>query len=181
MKKVMHIIALIVNILTIVFVVLYDQLQLDILLTLAITLGTTAYHFDMRLLVGIIVDCIMHNKADYHKKWYQPLKIETRLYEILKVKSWKDKMPTYSPDLFSLEKHSLEEIVQGVCQSEIVHEIIVILSFVPILVIPIFGADMVFIITSLLAACLDMMFVIMQRYNRPRIVKLIEKRNKSRY
>lgn len=39
-----------------------------------------------------------------------------------------------------------------------------------------FGALAVFILTSVLAACYDAMFVVMQRYNRPRIVKLVEKK-----
>jgi hypothetical protein len=30
-------------------------------------------------------------------------------------------------------------------------------------------------ITSFLAACFDLAFVIMQRYNRPRVIKLIRK------
>ena len=37
-----------------------------------------------------------------------------------------------------------------------------------------FGAYLVFIITSVLAAACDMAFVIMQRYNRPRLIKLME-------
>ena len=37
-----------------------------------------------------------------------------------------------------------------------------------------FGAYPVFIITSVLAAACDMAFVVMQRYNRPRLIKLME-------
>ena len=51
-----------------------------------------------------------------------------------------------------------------------------VLSFIPIFAAIPFGALGVFITTSVLAACYDGMFVIMQRYNRPRIVRLIEKR-----
>lgn len=179
MKKFLQTTAIIFTIITIIMIVLYKQLNQDIFLTLAISFGTTAYHFVMRLVVGLIVAYFMHNQADYHKKWYRPLSFEMKLYEILRVKDWKDKMPTFHPETFSLEKHTFEQIAGGMCQAEIVHEIIIIFSFLPIAMIPIFGAAPVFIITSVLAACLDMMFVIIQRYNRPRVVKLIERR-KSR-
>lgn len=33
-----------------------------------------------------------------------------------------------------------------------------------------------FLLTSLAAACFDLLFVIMQRYNRPRILRIIDKK-----
>lgn len=62
------------------------------------------------------------------------------------------------------------------CQAELVHEVNVILSFLPVVFSYWFGALAVFIVTSLLAALFDMIFVIMQRYNRPRILRLIQKK-----
>ena len=41
-----------------------------------------------------------------------------------------------------------------------------------------FGAYPAFIITSILSAALDMVFVIMQRYNRPRIIRLMQRQRK---
>ena len=60
------------------------------------------------------------------------------------------------------------------CQAELGHETIVVLSFVPIVAGHWLGGYLAFIITSILAAMFDMMFVIMQRYNRQRILKLIK-------
>lgn len=177
MKKVLNILSTLFIMITLILIALYKCYHMDFLLTLAISFGTTAYHFVMRLLIGYIVDYFMHNQANYHKKWYQSLPFEMKVYEILKVKDWKDKMPTYNPETFSLESHSFEQIVSAMCQAEIVHEFIVIFSFLPIAVIPFFGAAPVFIITSILAACVDLMFVMIQRYNRPRIIKIIERRN----
>ena len=56
-----------------------------------------------------------------------------------------------------------------------VHEGIIVLSFAPILASLAFGATWVFVLTSVLAACYDMLFVVMQRYNRPRILRVMEK------
>lgn len=146
-----------------------------IFLTLSITFGTITYHFGMRLFVGYVVNKIMKNKADYSKKRYQISKIETHMYELLKVQKWKNKMPTFDPELFSLEKHSWDEIAQAMCQAEVVHEIIIILSYFPIVASIFWGDFPVFLITSICASLVDFAFVIMQRYNRPRIVKLAKK------
>ncbi len=160
---------------TLVFAVLYQKWNKGLLLTLAITAGTIAYHFVMRLAVGSVVDAVMKNHADYRKTWYQLRPFEKKIYEKLGVKRWKGKMPTYNPSLFSVKERSLEEIVQATCEAEIVHEIIVVLSFVPLIAVVWFGSFMVFLLTSIGAACMDLTFVIMQRYNRPRLVKIAER------
>lgn len=159
---------------TMVTAILYQKTLLEIWLTIAITFGTTAYHFIMRWVVAFIYNSIMHNRADYRKHWYQVSKSEMKLYEKLRVKKWKNRMPTYNPSLFDPRQHTWEEIAQVTCQAELGHETIVVLSFVPILAGHWLGGYPAFIITSILAAMFDMMFVIMQRYNRQRILKLIK-------
>jgi len=144
-------------------------------LPFAITFGTCFYHFAMRLAVGYALNCIMQNKADYHKAWYQLRAFEPNLYKLLHVKKWKGNMPTYDSSCFDPKQHSWEEIAQAMCQAELVHEMIVILSFLPLLAAIPFGAFPVFFVTSLLSAMYDLSFVIMQRFNRPRIIRLIEK------
>ena len=175
MKKTMKVLTVIFVISFLIFIMIYRNTGNENLLALTITLGTCAYHFLMRLIVGYAIEGVYHNKMNYHRKWFQPLKWEKRLYRKMKVKTWKDKMPTYDTDTFSLELHSMEEIVMAMCQSEIVHEIIVISSFTPLLLAIRFGTFSVFLITSVLAAGFDMMFVIMQRYNRPRFVRLLDR------
>ena len=144
-------------------------------LPFAITFGTCFYHFAMRLLVGHLLDRIMQNKADYRKARYQLQPFEVRLYRFIKVKKWKGKMPTYDPSCFDPKLHSWDEIAQAMCQAEIVHEVIVVFSFIPLFFAIPFGSFGVFLITSLLAAMYDLCFVMMQRFNRPRILKILEK------
>lgn len=168
MARVMKWAALISFLLTALFALLHFT-------SLAITFGTTCYHFAMRLLVGHVVNRIMGNKADLTKRWYRLHSFEGRLYQAVKVKKWKGNMPTYEPSFFDPKLHSWEEIAQAMCQAEIIHEVIAVLSFFPLLAAIPFGAFGVFFITSVLAACYDPCFVIMQRYNRPRIIKLISK------
>ena len=176
MAKTMKILAAIFTAAFVALVVVYQFYENKFILTMGITFGTFSYHFLMRLAVGKLVDSIFHNRMDYTKWWFRPRRFEKCLYEFLKVKKWKKYVPTYAPDTFSLDKHSFEEIVQATCQSEMVHELIVVLSFLPILFAIPFGALAAFLITSVLAALFDCIFVILQRYNRPRIVKLIKRK-----
>ena len=129
----------------------------------------------MRLTVGVAFNLFMKNRADYTGKWYQCRNWETKLYKWLRVKQWKSKLPSYQADYFDPKKHSWDEIAQAMCQAELVHEVIIVLSFVPILLSCWFGEFFVFLITSLGAAAFDMLFVMIQRYNRPRILKLINR------
>ena len=158
----------------IVLTVLFLIMQWGIFETLAITFGTTAYHFWIRLLIGYVFDSKMKNHADYHKRWYQVGIVEKAIYEKLKVKAWKNKMPTYDTDAFDIRQHTWDEVAQATCQSELVHETNVIFSFIPIAASVCFGALPVFVITSVLAAAYDLMFVMMQRYNRARIIKILK-------
>ena len=159
---------------TLLLSALYRATGGGVWLSLAITCGTAAYHILMRLLVGLAFSAGMRNRADYGRRWYQVSRRELALYDKLKVKRWKRGMPTYDPSLFDPRTHTWEEIVQATCQAELVHETIAVLSFLPIAAGVRFGAYPVFIITSVLAAACDMMFVIMQRYNRPRLIRLMD-------
>ena len=162
---------------TVILTILYKKTTCGILLPLAITSGTIAYHFVMRLMVGLAFHATMRNKADYRKRWYQVSKREMAVYEKLKVKQWKRRMPTYDPALFDPRLHTWEEIVQAMCQAELVHETIAVLSFLPILAGIWFGEYPVFIVTSVLSAACDIVFVIMQRYNRQRVTKLLNRKS----
>ena len=174
MAKCMKITAAAATALAILFTINYFFLKSGFFLSSTITAWTISYHLLMRLAVGWIVDQIMHNQANYNHSWFQLKKFETKLYRILKIRKWKGKMPTYSPELFDSSRYSYTQIAQAMCQAEIVHECIIVLSFMPVLLTFLFGDFFVFLTTSLVAALYDSLFVMMQRYNRPRILKLAE-------
>ena len=179
MAKTMKRISAMSLLLTICCFILYKLTNYSVLFPFTITFGTTAYHFMIRLMVGVVIDSIMHNKANYHKKWYHVSEFEMKLYQKMKVKKWKNKMPTYDLDTFDVSKHSWEEIIQATCQSELVHEINIVFSFLPIAASVWFDSFWVFLITSTLGAMYDLLFVMMQRFNRTRILR-IKRRSESR-
>ncbi len=176
MPKAMNLITILSFMAAVITSILFYCFDKDICLTLAITFGTTFYHLGIRLFVGMLYNIGMKNRADYTKKWYQIHPWENKLYHFLNVKAWKDKMPTYHPETFSYKKHTWDEIAQAMCQSELVHETNIILSFVPLTASVWFGSFYVFLITSVCGAVFDLLFVIMQRYNRARVIKIALKK-----
>ena len=155
-------------------ILLYWKTGTDWVLSCAISFGTTLYHFVMRLAVGFIIPlCVKtYNQKNW---WFRPRKWESALYRKLKVRKWKHHLPTYEPSQFSTEHYTLPQIVHNMCQAEVVHEVIVLLSFVPLAFVPLFGVFPVFFATSLAAGLVDCVFIIAQRYNRPRLLRIIEK------
>lgn len=180
MKKVIITTAITAVAATVLSVVLYACGGQDIFLTLTITFATISYHFIMRLIVGGIVNSTMQNRADLSRPWYQQKGWEKKLYRMLRVKKWKGRVPTYQPDFFDLQKHTPEEVAQAMCQAEITHEIILPLSFLPIPAAIWVGALPAFVITSVLAAVMELFFIITQRFNRPRIIRMLQKRSKNK-
>ena len=145
-------------------------------LTLSITFGVTLYHFSIRLIIGYLTDKIFRGKTNPKSKWFSPKKFEHRMYKTLKVHKWKKFVPTFDPEQFDIEKHSFDEIIRSMCVAEIVHEVIFIFALLPVFLAIPFGDFRVFFITSVLSAAFDLIFVILQRYNRPRILRLIERK-----
>ncbi len=142
--------------------------------TCAITSLTVFYHFLMRLAVGVLVP----KKVNTGHPWFRPHPWEEALYRRIGIKKWKKHLPTYDPRCFSLADNSLEQVINNMCQAELVHSWIVVCSFLPLLFSLIFGEFMIFLLTSVAAACLDLTFVALQRSNRPRLVRLLEKQKR---
>lgn len=164
---------------TVILTAFYKKATYGPTLSLAITFGTVSYHLVMRLLVGGAFQAVMQNHADLRKRWYRVGRREMAVYEALKVKRWKRRMPTYDNALFDPRLHTWNEVAQAMCQAELVHETIALLSFLPIAAGLRFGAYPVFIVTSVLSAGYDLLFVMMQRYNRQRIMVLLERKRTS--
>ena len=156
-----------------------DNANNNVIFSLGVTSLTIFYHVGIRLFLGefLLLKFIPPN-INYKRKWFVQNKFEQRVYKLLKVKKWKGNMPTYSPDEFSTEKNSWEQIISATCKSEIIHEVNVVISFIPLLFTFAFGSFVAFLITSIVGACLDLVFVIMQRYNRPRLIRMVG-RNKT--
>lgn len=160
-------------------VTLYHLSHYGVFKTLAVAAGTAFYHFFMRLVVGIYIDKVKQNRADITRSWYRIRPWETVFYQRIGVKNWKDKMPTSFPEYYDLRKHTPLELAQVTCQSEIIHEVNVLISAGALLGAVPFGMFPAFFLSSLAAGCFDMIFVMMQRYNRSRLMPLVERQRRA--
>ena len=140
----------------------------------AITFGTICFHFSMRLFIGLIIPKLFARVNPMHS-WFQPKAFESRLYRVLGIRRWKQYVPTYAPETFSMDL-PLDQIARTMCISELVHECIVLFSFIPLLFAIPFGKFPVFLITSVIAAMVDCIFILLQRYNRPRVLRVLTKK-----
>lgn len=164
---------------TVVLSLAYPLFSQGWMLTAAISVGTTAYHFVMRLAVGYVVPRVTGYDFDYNHPWFRPRSWEAGLYKKLRLHRWKGKLPTYAPEQFDLKRQSMQRIIRNMCGAEVVHEVIIVLSFLPLVTVPVFGEFFVFLSTSVFAAAFDGLFVMAQRYNRPRVVRLYKRKERS--
>ena len=172
---IMKTVAVITVLLTALLMAAHHAFQQNWMLVCAISFGTTSYHFVMRLAVGYAIPKLTNYDFNYKHPWFQARNWEPALYKKLNIKNWKGALPTYAPQQFSLKENSLHRVIRNMCGAEIVHEIIMLLSFVPLAAVPVFGSFPVFLVTSILAAMYDGIFVMAQRFNRPRLVRIYEK------
>ena len=96
------------------------------------------------------------------------------------MKAWKKSALTYDPREFSQKEHSIEEVINNMCHSEAVHELCAALAFTTLLLAVPFGAFPVFLLTAILAAGIDLAFAAIQRYNRPRLMRIRDRRGGDR-
>lgn len=145
-------------------------------LGLSITGGVAAYHMLARFLAAPLASLFSSGRCGYTHWWFSPKPWEGRLYRALGVKKWKSCLLTYSPDDFSLKKHAPAEIVRHMCHAELVHEFSALLSLLSVAFAIPFGDAWLFCLTALLSAGVELPFIAVQRYNRPRMVRLMGKR-----
>lgn len=147
-----------------------------IALWIGITAFTILYHFWVRIIMGNVSKML---KINYKQWWFKERVFERKLYKLLKVKNWKDKSLTYNPESFSVKEHSLENIANTMSKSEVDHWINEVISLSTLLFALIWGEFWIFLLTAILAMAFDSQFIFIQRYNRPRIVKLIERNKRT--
>lgn len=142
----------------------------------AVICSTVLYHAGMRLLVGLVTGHGFRPDSP----WFLEKPFEKALYRKLRVKKWKAKMPTYSPQTYALGSLPPETIAKTMCRNEVVHELCAVFSLLPILLAVSFGAWWFFVPTSVFGFFADLAFAAIQRYNRPRILRLVRRQQKHK-
>ena len=149
----------------------------SVILWTGIVAFTIMYHFWVRIIMGNVFK-LFKKHINYNQKWFKERKFEKGLYKLLHVKEWKGKALTYNPESFSLKKHSLKEIANTMCKSEVDHWVNEVISLSTLLFAIPWGAFYIFLISAIVAMIFDSQFIIIQRYNRPRVLKSMDRANR---
>lgn len=157
--------------------VLYLTSPSTLLLGLTITFLVTLYQLGMRLIVGNLIE--PHLKINPNNSWFRVGKREQHLYRLIKVKRWKKFLPTYSPAKYDPHQHSLTDLIQTMCLAEVDHEIMFAFSYLPIILIILFGDPVIFISSSVIVSLIEIPFIILQRFNRQRLVAIKHRKERT--
>lgn len=141
-----------------------------------VTAFTATYHLWLRLIMGNVTKCF---SIRYTHPWFKERQFEKKFYRLLGVRRWKDKVLTYNPELFSLADYSLDDVANTISKAETDHWVNELISLSTLLFALIWGQFWIFALTAAAAMVFDAQFIVIQRYNRPRIIKILSRKTKK--
>jgi hypothetical protein len=144
----------------------------EIVLWIGIVSFTILYHFWGRIILGNISK-LFRRFISYKSWWFKERDFEKELYEKLQVKKWKKNALTYNPEQFDLKENSIEKVLQTMTKSEVDHWINELVSISTMFFGLLWGHTWIFVLTALAAMIFDAQFIIIQRYNRPRMIRVL--------
>ncbi|MBE6678985.1 MAG: hypothetical protein E7598_00515 [Ruminococcaceae bacterium] len=147
----------------------------DLILWCGIVSFMILYHFGLRILMGEVTKRF---KINYLHPFYKERRFEKSLYKLLKVRKWKDKVLTFEPENYDFKNRTLEQLATTMSKSELDHWINEVISVFSILFIFIWGCPPAFLISAVAAMLFDAQFIIVQRYNRPVVLRLMNRKSK---
>ena len=155
------------------FVLYYSgAFKSTVILWCAIAAFVILYQLGLRLLTGKLNNRL--NIDPLHPFFLQK-SFEKPLYKTLKVKKWKKNVPTYNPELFVLSERSLDDIAASMAKVEFDHWTNVAISVSTLLFPLIWGEFRLFLVVAVLCILFDLQFIAIQRFNRPRVLRSLER------
>ena len=146
------------------------------------------YLFAVGVLSFVLGRGLATRAIDPEKGWFRSYKWERdgKIYEYLGIRSWYKKLPDMSRILpRTMPKKTLEHdyvyhlptVIRETCVAEIVHVFLSVAGFGCLLIWPGVGGVTV---TVLFSVILNGPFILVQRYNRPRLIRLYKRLLKKR-
>jgi len=133
------------------------------------------YHVAVRIIWGLaVVDRIPLERFNPDRKRYQRKGFETAYLKKVKVRKWKDSLPVAHPELWDVRERDMDDIVRASCQAEMDHDGNILLSLITIFFARDAASLKLLLFTALSAAFVDYLFVLIQRFNRPRFIRYAE-------
>lgn len=176
-KNTLYIFSVVFIVLMFVFLALFVRSGNEVMLIIGIVMLNAGYQVITRLLVGSICEGIFENGINSSSDWFKTSEFEERFYGSVGIKYLKRALPKCERTDFSLRRQSIQDIIDAGCEIEAEHEINIGVSMLGILFAVPFGYTWVFIVFAAVAVLYDLVFIAVQRYNRPRLETVQLKRH----
>lgn len=144
-------------------------------------LRSAIYLVAISLLSNLLGGCISRRfRTDVFPFKSYPFERDGKIYDKLHIRKWKNKVPDMSKYLRSLPRKELVEptcgrinlLVQETCVAELVHSLLILLSFVVLIYWPDWRTVLLVVVYDVVG---NLPFIMIQRYNRPRLLRLAAK------
>ncbi len=179
-KNTLYIISVSLIVLMFVFMALFVRSKNGVMLVFGVIMLNAAYQVITRLLVGTICEGVFENGIDSSAEWFKTGESEERLYSFLGIKRLKRNLPKFERTDFSLTRQSIQDIIDTGCEIEAEHEINIVVSMLGVLFAIPFGETWVFVIFAVAAVLYDLLFIAVQRFNRPRL-ETVQLKRRARF
>ncbi len=179
-KQTWYIITVASLVLMFVSLAFFVKTQSTVMLIIGVITVNAAYQTVTRTLISTVCDGMFQEGINSSSEWFKTSEAEERLYEIVRIKSLKPNLPKTERTDFSLRTHGIQDIIDVGCEIEIEHEISIAVSILGTLVAIPFGYEWIFGIVAAGAVLYDMVYIAVQRYNRPRLEK-VQLRRRGRF
>lgn len=143
-----------------------------VILWIGVSAFTVVYHFKGRLIMG---EQTKKWNISYKHPFFRERRFEQKLYKLLRVREWRDKVLTYDPESYNVKTHTYTQLANTMSKSECDHWINELISLSTLAFGLIWGEMWIFALTALVSMLFDAQFIVVQRYNRKRVVSLIKK------
>ena len=167
-------------VITLMLMLVYFDTDAAVWKAFTVISGTLFYHVGIRWGILALIDYGPEDWFDWRRWIYTPRRYEKALYDKLRVGDWKAYVPVLRPSLYSPREHSWDDILLTMCQTEFAHALGALGCLIPMILGPLlFKGFWAFFITGLLLILAEMCFIIVQRYNRPRVIAMLRKRERE--
>ncbi len=179
-KNTLYIISLSCIVLMFVFLALFVRSKNGVMLIFGVIMLNAGYQVITRLLVGTICEGFFENGINSSAEWFKTSEAEERLYGFLGIKYLKRNLPKFERTDFSLTRQSIQDIIDTGCEIEAEHEVNILISMLGMLLTVPFGQTWVFVLFAVGAVLYDLLFIAVQRYNRPRL-ETVQLKRRARF
>ncbi|MGN1110819.1 MAG: hypothetical protein ACI4QY_04140 [Oscillospiraceae bacterium] len=175
-KRTLYIFAGAGIVLMFVFLALFVRSRNTVMLILGVIMLNAAFQLIARLLINSICEGAFENGINSSSDWFRTTDFEERFYGFMGIKYLKKHLPKTERTDFSLSRMSPQNIIDAGCEIEAEHEIDILVSLLGILLSIPFGNVWIFVTAAVIAILYDLIYLSVQRYNRPRLERIQLKR-----